>query len=240
MMPIPARRPSRPGSLAPGHRSSRRDARLGAAFSRRREGACVYVERQLRVCGHQETAHRSDLQARLARRPRHVLDGSGRYSSPIQQTINQIPIATPASRPVAAASATTMTQCKPAIARIATRSPGGPRVRDLPAGSQRRRHVLDGPQQGPGASRESCFCTWTWLYRALTGLRDDAAHLVGAEGPHRGCADAAGCAGQAGAGRACRRCQQVRNASFHGQSGLILRTRWRAWRTRRAGMCQSR
>jgi hypothetical protein len=36
------------------------------------------------------------------------------------------------------------------------------------------------------------------------------------------------------------RCQQVRNASFHGQSALILRTRWRAWRASRAGMCQIR
>jgi hypothetical protein len=47
-------------------------------------------------------------------------------------------------------------------------------------------------------------------------------------------------AGQAGAGRAHSRCQQVRNASFHGQPGLILRMRWRAWCTRRAGMCQIR
>src|SRR5205823_2584706 len=47
-------------------------------------------------------------------------------------------------------------------------------------------------------------------------------------------------AGQAGAGRAHSRCQQVRNASFHGQLGLIFRTRWRAWRARRAGMCQMR
>jgi hypothetical protein len=47
-------------------------------------------------------------------------------------------------------------------------------------------------------------------------------------------------AGQAGAGRADTRCQQVRNASFHGQSGLIFRVRWRACRTRRAGMCHSR
>ncbi len=47
-------------------------------------------------------------------------------------------------------------------------------------------------------------------------------------------------AGQAGAGRAHSRCQQVRNARFQGQSGLILRTRWRAWWARRAGMCQIR
>ena len=46
--------------------------------------------------------------------------------------------------------------------------------------------------------------------------------------------------GQAGAGRAHSHCQQVRKASFQGQSGLILRTRWRAWRTSRAGMCQTR
>jgi hypothetical protein len=45
-------------------------------------------------------------------------------------------------------------------------------------------------------------------------------------------------AGQAGAGRAQSRRQQVRNAWFHGQSGLIFRTRSRAWRARRAGMCQ--
>jgi hypothetical protein len=47
-------------------------------------------------------------------------------------------------------------------------------------------------------------------------------------------------AGHAGAGRAHSRCQQARNASFHGQSGLIFRTRWRACRARRAGMCQTR
>jgi S-adenosylmethionine synthetase len=47
-------------------------------------------------------------------------------------------------------------------------------------------------------------------------------------------------AGQASAGRAYRRCQQVRNASAHGQSGLIFRTRSRAWRARRAGMCHIR
>ena len=47
-------------------------------------------------------------------------------------------------------------------------------------------------------------------------------------------------AGQAGAGMAHSRCQQVRNASFHGQSALILRTRCRAWRASRAGRCQIR
>ena len=36
------------------------------------------------------------------------------------------------------------------------------------------------------------------------------------------------CAGQAGAARTQSRCQQVRNASFQGQSGLILRMRCRA------------
>jgi ABC-type proline/glycine betaine transport system ATPase subunit len=45
-------------------------------------------------------------------------------------------------------------------------------------------------------------------------------------------------AGQAGAGRAQSRCQQARNASFHGQSGLIFRTRPRACRASRAGMRQ--
>jgi hypothetical protein len=30
----------------------------------------------------------------------------------------------------------------------------------------------------------------------------------------------------------------VRNAFFQGQLGLIFRTRWRAWRASRAGMCQ--
>jgi hypothetical protein len=40
-------------------------------------------------------------------------------------------------------------------------------------------------------------------------------------------AEAAG-AGQDGAGRAQSRCQQVRKASVQGQSGLILRMRWRA------------
>ena len=35
-------------------------------------------------------------------------------------------------------------------------------------------------------------------------------------------------AGQGGAGRTQSRCQQARNASFHGQSGLIFRTRRRA------------
>jgi hypothetical protein len=48
------------------------------------------------------------------------------------------------------------------------------------------------------------------------------------------------CAGQAGAGRAQSGCQQVRNASFHGQSGLIFRTRSRAGRASRAGMCRMR
>jgi hypothetical protein len=47
-------------------------------------------------------------------------------------------------------------------------------------------------------------------------------------------------AGQPGPGRTHSRCQQVRNASFHGQPGLILRMRWRAWCTRRAGRCQIR
>ena len=47
-------------------------------------------------------------------------------------------------------------------------------------------------------------------------------------------------AAQAGAGRAHSRCQQVRNASFQGQSGLIFRTRSRPWRASRAGMCQIR
>jgi hypothetical protein len=47
-------------------------------------------------------------------------------------------------------------------------------------------------------------------------------------------------AGQTGAGREQSRCQQVRNASFQGQSGLIFRTRSRAWRASRAGMCQIR
>jgi hypothetical protein len=47
-------------------------------------------------------------------------------------------------------------------------------------------------------------------------------------------------AGQPGAGRLQSRCQQVRNASFQGQPGLILRIRLRAWRTRRAGRCQIR
>jgi hypothetical protein len=42
-------------------------------------------------------------------------------------------------------------------------------------------------------------------------------------------------AGQAGAGRAHSRRQQVRNASFQGQSGLILRMRSRACRASRAG-----
>jgi hypothetical protein len=47
-------------------------------------------------------------------------------------------------------------------------------------------------------------------------------------------------AGQAGAGRAQSRCQQARNASFQGQSGLIFRVRSRAWRASLAGMCQTR
>jgi hypothetical protein len=47
-------------------------------------------------------------------------------------------------------------------------------------------------------------------------------------------------AGQVGAGSAQSRCQQVRNASFQGQSVLIFRTRSRAWRASRAGMCQTR
>ena len=46
--------------------------------------------------------------------------------------------------------------------------------------------------------------------------------------------------GQAGAGRAHSRCQQVRNASFHGQVRLIFSTRARAWRTRRAGSAHNR
>jgi hypothetical protein len=48
------------------------------------------------------------------------------------------------------------------------------------------------------------------------------------------------CAGQAGAGRVHSRSQPVRNALAHGQSGLIFRMRWQAWRARRAGMCQIR
>ena len=47
-------------------------------------------------------------------------------------------------------------------------------------------------------------------------------------------------AGQAGAGGVQSRCQQVRNASFQGQLGLIFRTRSREWQARRAGMCQIR
>jgi len=47
-------------------------------------------------------------------------------------------------------------------------------------------------------------------------------------------------AGQLGAGRAQSRFQQVRKASFQGQSGLILRIFLRAWRARRAGRCQIR
>ena len=44
-------------------------------------------------------------------------------------------------------------------------------------------------------------------------------------------------AGQGRPGRSHSRCQEVRNASFQSQSGLIFSTRWRAWRARRAGMC---
>ena len=47
-------------------------------------------------------------------------------------------------------------------------------------------------------------------------------------------------AGQLSAGRAHSRFQQVMNALFHSQSGLILRFLFRAWRTRRAGRCQIR
>ena len=47
-------------------------------------------------------------------------------------------------------------------------------------------------------------------------------------------------AGQAGAGMAHSRCQQVRNASFHGQSALILTTRCRACRASREGRYQIR
>lgn len=47
-------------------------------------------------------------------------------------------------------------------------------------------------------------------------------------------------AGQVGAGSAQSRRQQVMKAVFQGQSGLILRIFLRAWRTRRAGRCQSR
>ena len=47
-------------------------------------------------------------------------------------------------------------------------------------------------------------------------------------------------AGQAGAVRVQSRCQQVRKALAQGQSGLILRILFRAWRTRRAGRCQIR
>ena len=46
--------------------------------------------------------------------------------------------------------------------------------------------------------------------------------------------------GQAGAGRARSRCQQARNASFQGQSALMARVRWRAWRASLAGRCQIR
>ena len=47
-------------------------------------------------------------------------------------------------------------------------------------------------------------------------------------------------AGHLGAGRTQNRFQQVRKASFQGQSGLILRILLRAWRTSRAGRCQIR
>jgi hypothetical protein len=47
-------------------------------------------------------------------------------------------------------------------------------------------------------------------------------------------------AGQVGAGSAQSRCQQVMKAVFQGQPGLILRILLRAWRTSRAGTCQSR
>jgi len=47
-------------------------------------------------------------------------------------------------------------------------------------------------------------------------------------------------AGQLGAGRTQNRFQQVRKASFQGQSGLILRILLRAWRTSRAGRLSSR
>jgi len=46
--------------------------------------------------------------------------------------------------------------------------------------------------------------------------------------------------GQASVGKAHSRCQQVRKACFHGQSGLILRIRLRACRTSLAGVCQIR
>jgi hypothetical protein len=45
---------------------------------------------------------------------------------------------------------------------------------------------------------------------------------------------------QAGAGRAQSRCQQVRNASAQGQSGLMARVFWRAWAASFAGRCQIR
>jgi hypothetical protein len=44
-------------------------------------------------------------------------------------------------------------------------------------------------------------------------------------------------AGQVSAGRAQSRCQQVRNASAHGQVSLMARVRWRA---SLAGRCQAR
>ena len=47
-------------------------------------------------------------------------------------------------------------------------------------------------------------------------------------------------AGHDGAGMAEMRCQQARNAFFHGQSRLIFKVRRRAWRTSLAGMCHNR
>jgi hypothetical protein len=45
-------------------------------------------------------------------------------------------------------------------------------------------------------------------------------------------------ADQADAGNAHSRCQQVRNASFHGQLVLMARVRCRAWQASRAGRCR--
>jgi hypothetical protein len=48
---------------------------------------------QLRVMGHEVAAHPGDLEASLPRRPREVLDGPGWHPSPLQQRMQQLPVA---------------------------------------------------------------------------------------------------------------------------------------------------
>jgi hypothetical protein len=131
---------------------------------------------------------------------------------------------------------------KPGHARIVRRGPGAGRTfRSCPHGTPQSFTV---PEVRLLIVRVPGFGCGVWLTGA--GGRTVVPGVPGyAPAPTApGCASSriAGVvrAGHTGAGRAQSRCQQMRNACFYGQSGLIFRIRCRAWRTRRAGMCQIR